>query len=148
MPGIIKEKIPEDSKSMKKPCKDCPFSKSVKPGGLGGSDPAVYVGQGHGPFYLPCHKTCDFTDPNWKDNVSDPKQCAGAAIYRANIERDELFPESLLRLPKDDSVFGSPEELYAHHKGISIEEASRFFISNHPNRLMILEYLKAQQLKK
>lgn len=142
MPGFI-EKVPEDSKSMKKPCKDCPFSKTVIPGGLGGSDPSVYIGQGHGPFYLPCHKTCDFTDPDWKDNIQNQKQCAGAAIYRANIERQQFMPDSLLKLDKDNSVFESPEELYAHHKEISIEEAKKFLSKNSPEYLLCREYLIA-----
>lgn len=148
MPGIIKDSIPEGSKSMKKPCKDCPFSRTVKPGALGGSPAATFVGQGHGPFYLPCHKTCDFDDPNWKDNVTGPKQCAGAAMYRANIERAELMPNSLLKLPKSDLVFGSPEELFAHHQQVSIENATLYLSENTPEKLMVREIQIAQELQK
>lgn len=36
--------------SLKKPCDKCPFSRSVQPGALGGSDPLVYVAQARGPF--------------------------------------------------------------------------------------------------
>lgn len=148
MPGFIKDTIPEESKTMVKPCKDCPYSKTVIPGGLGGAKPEVYIGQGHGPFYLPCHKTCDFSDPNWKDNVTTPKQCAGAAIYRANIERADLFPNSLLKLPKNASVFETPEQLYSHHAGVSIEEAKLYLRNNGPEILMLKEMRIANELNK
>jgi hypothetical protein len=145
---IDKDKIPEKSKTLKKQCKDCPYSKTVVPGGLGGAKPEVYIGQGHGPFYLPCHKTCDFNDPNWKDNVTNPKQCAGAAIYRANIERADIMPKSLLKLPKNNSVFESPEELYSHHAKVSMKEAELFLKSNDPEVLMRKEIIIANELNK
>ncbi len=139
------ESVPEDSKRIKKPCKDCPYSKTVKPGALGGSNPDVYVGQGHGPFYLPCHKTCNFDDPNWKTDFESPQQCAGAAIYRANIGRDKIMPAMLHKLPKDDSVFGSPEELLAHHKGISIEAVTEYLKKYTPDMLMTQEFYRAMK---
>jgi hypothetical protein len=139
--GLITKELSDKTKKLKQPCNECPYSKSVTPGALGGSDPEVYIGQGHGPFWLPCHKNCDFSDPNWKENY-EVQQCAGAAIYRANTERDSIMPDSLLKLPKSDKVFESPEELYAHHKGISIEEAQEFLKCNTPDRLMVLEFLK------
>jgi len=92
----------------KVPCGECPFSRTAQPGGTGGSSPSVYVGQGHGPFWLPCHAHSDFDDPNWKNDTSKP-QCAGAAIYRANIGRARLMPKELHQLPPDtELVFGSP----------------------------------------
>lgn len=137
--SIIK-KLDDSTKKLKKPCADCPYSKTVTPGVLGGSDASVYVGQGHGPFWLPCHKTCDFTDPNWKDNHT-VQQCAGAAIYRANIDRAKLMPGSLHTLDKSDTVFQSPEELYAHHKQISLEEATEY-LKQHPAEILMLEEFK------
>jgi hypothetical protein len=134
---------PEESKRLKKACGACPYSKTVVPGALGGSDPDVYVGQGHGPFYLPCHKTCDFDNPDWKTDSQTPLQCAGAAIYRANIDRAKLMPLTLHTLPKDDSCFGSPEELLAHHKGISIVEATEYLKHNTPDMLMYREFYRA-----
>ena len=140
MAGIIND-LSDDTKKLKSPCGACPYSKSVIPGATGGSDPEVYVSQGHGPFWLPCHKTCDFSDPSWKENYQ-AQQCAGAAIYRANIERDSLMPAMMHKLPKNDKVFGSPGELYAHHKQITIEEAKLFLQNNSPDTLMIKEFLK------
>lgn len=143
---FISEQLSEDTKKLKKPCKDCPYSRTVIPGALGGSDPEVYIGQGQGSFWLPCHKTCDFSDPNWKTDYQSTQQCAGAAMYRANIGRDKTLSPQLLRLPPSELAFGSPEELYAHHKGISIEGAKLHLRANPPDRLMAIEYYKAHNL--
>jgi hypothetical protein len=133
--------IPEDTKKLQKPCNECPFSKTIKPGFLGGSDATVYVGQGYGPFWLPCHKNCDFSNSDWKKDVT-AQQCAGAAIYRANTGRDHLFPSFMHRLPKDACVFESPEQLLAHHKNISLEEAAEFLRKHSP------AYWYARELEK
>ena len=136
--------VPDNTKKLQKPCNECPFSKTIEPGFTGGSDPSVYIGQGHGSFWLPCHKDCDFDDPDWKKDTS-VQQCAGAAIYRANIERDHLMPKMLHRLPKSDLAFESPEELYAHHKGISLQEATEFLKNNPPRHLMAAEFCKIER---
>ena len=36
-----------DKKQHTKPCAECPFSRQVEPGGTGGANPLVYVGQAH-----------------------------------------------------------------------------------------------------
>ena len=141
---LILEPLPENTKRMTKPCDACPYSPGVTPGALGGSDPAVYIGQGHGAFWLPCHKTCDFGDPEWKTNYSGTQQCAGAAIYRANIKRDALMPAQLLKLPASDQAFESAAKLYAHHKGISLEEATAWLLHNSPEFLMHREFHRAK----
>lgn len=137
----------EDTKKLKKLCNACPFSRSVTPGALGGSDPAVYIGQGHGPFWLPCHKNCDFNDPEWKTDTS-VQQCAGAAIYRSNLNRENMMPKHLHKLPANSEyVFSTPAELYAHHKGISLEDAQEYLKRNPPNLLMMQEFHKVQNLQ-
>lgn len=75
---------------------------------------------------LPCHLHCDFKDPNWKskDTLVETPQCAGAAIFRANMGLSSAMPKSLHKMPADTSkVFSNPQEFYAHHKGISMAEA-------------------------
>ena len=97
-----------------KPCKTCPFSKAVEPGALGGSSVETYVGQANGPFFLPCHESTDYDDPNWKKDTAKP-QCRGAAQFRANVGR-EFSNELLQTEERDDSeVFGSYPEFIAHH---------------------------------
>lgn len=108
----------------KHPCTGCPFSPAVTPGETGGSDPLIYVGQANGPFWLPCHN-----DPHYEGKQSDPKtvgQCAGAAIFRANIGVAERMPAALVKLPANDQLaFTNEAALVAHHKQISLEEAAR-----------------------
>jgi hypothetical protein len=105
------------------PCAECPFSRAVKTGGTGGTDPRVYVGQACGPFLLPCHM-----DPRYSENKrsTDLLQCVGAAVFRSNIGVHNFIglPDFLLREPIDvEKVFATPAELLAHHMGISLEEA-------------------------
>ena len=99
---------------MKTPCNTCPFRRDVQPGALGGSPVTTFVGQVHGPFWLPCHSFTNYSDPNWKTDYSKP-QCVGAAIYRANAVRHQL-PEALLKMEPDHKlVFSTPEQFLSHH---------------------------------
>ena len=106
------------------PCSNCPFSRAVAPGALGGSPVETFIGQAYGPFVLPCHKACDFSDPDWKAKAIDTPQCAGAAIFRANVKVAPMMPPSLHALPEDKvTVFASAVEFYAHHKQVDIDTA-------------------------
>ena len=97
------------------PCAACPFSKTCKPGALGGSSPEVYIGQASGPFFLPCHSTHNYKDEADRRNHANP-QCAGAAIFRTNAGVAEKMPKGLLRLPAGNpNVFGSFAEFVSHH---------------------------------
>lgn len=128
------------------PCADCPFRK--KTGVLGGSPPETYVGQAHGPFFLPCHSTHDHTKLEARLN-RDNTQCAGAAIFRANIGRDTLMPDKLLHLPADTKdVFASHAELLAFHLGISLEEAEARLKIETPVELMHRELRKGAERTK
>jgi hypothetical protein len=133
----------------KKPCKECPFKREntlegEKPGG---SSPEVYIGQAQGPFWLPCHM-----DPAYKDKKSDPTcvdQCAGAAIFRANVEGQLRYklPEQLMFLQKDTAlVFASFEEFYAHYKNISRQEAKKILTPDKLEELLIAEYYEWKNL--
>lgn len=108
------------------PCAECPFARHIKPGALGGSPTSTYVGQANGPFWLPCHCSTDFNDPKWKTDVTKP-QCAGAAIFRANVEVADKMPDFLLKLPKDTTkVFASFAEFVAHHEQVPLDTAAQF----------------------
>lgn len=114
MKAIIKE-----TKS-KKPCGGCPFkrdntpcSSDTDPSHPGGSHPFVYLGQIHGPFWLPCHQ-----DKNYEgvgSDIAEVNQCRGAAIFRTNVGVADRMPNQLLSLPEDkDNVFANEAE-FAHH---------------------------------
>ncbi len=139
----------KDTCRRKKPCPECPFSRAVEPGTTGGTEPTVYVGQAHGPFWLPCH-----IDPAYKgkgdiSNVKEVDQCAGAAIYRSNIgiaEKIAGIPGDfkLHVLPGDTTlVFATPAELLAHHTGDSIEACKEYLDRVTPEQLTYYEGLKA-----
>lgn len=126
-----------------KPCPECPFSRKVTPGALGGSPPEKYIGQSIGPYKLPCHKHY-VNDPEWRreDTITTP-DCIGAAIFRANIGVGHLLPEVLLRMPPDkEAVFANHAEFLAHHKGIDVV-AARLQLMAKPAVLLLEEQLKA-----
>ena len=86
----------------KSPCSDCPFSRTALKGWLGGMTADEYFRLAHSDEVINCH-------------VKDGPQCAGAAIYRANVgklPRDK----SVLRLPPNrKAVFATPMEFLAYH---------------------------------
>lgn len=87
----------------KKPCSDCPWSRDSLPGWLGSDTAEDWRAMAHGETKVFCH--C----------ISN-QQCAGIAIYRANVckaPRDS----SQLKLPSDHkAVFSTPNEFMEHHK--------------------------------
>ncbi len=86
----------------KKPCSDCPFRRDALPGWLGSISAKEWVGAAHAEAVMLCH-------------VRVPQQCAGAAIYRANVCKSPRSPE-MLRLPSDErTCFSRPDEFLKHH---------------------------------
>jgi hypothetical protein len=97
-----------------KSCGSCPFSKTSKPGGLGGSPIQVYLGQIIGPFFLPCHAQKEYKG---NDTGIQSEQCAGAAVFRANLGIADRMPDMLLHLEagSDPNVFETMPEFIKHH---------------------------------
>jgi hypothetical protein len=110
-------------KHMIEPCVNCPWSPKVKPGALGGSEPQVFLGQAFGPFILPCHKACDFNDPEWKGKMDTTPQCAGAAMFRANVGMSPMLPAEIHKLPRSSKAFSRPEDFLGHHLSVPVEKA-------------------------
>jgi hypothetical protein len=136
--------VEEDvTKQHDKPCAECPFSRAVEPGGTGGSDPTVYVGQAFGPFWLPCHMDAKYK----KDHLDTASlQCAGAAAFRENVGVAKYLPDELLHTRGDvDRVFATPQELIAHHLGIPLEEAENILKDTPPVELLKLEFRKVEE---
>jgi hypothetical protein len=85
-----------------RPCSDCPWRRDSLAGWLGVMSPREWLSAAHGDGTIECH-------------VHPGAQCAGAAIYRANVAK---LPRllSALRLPADRRrVFGAPAEFLEHH---------------------------------
>lgn len=101
------------------PCSECPFARTTPAGMLGGSHPETYIGQAFGPFYLPCHSdyTAEAREGFDKKDMST-RQCAGAAMFRANVGVEKVMPNGIHKLPEDrDKVFATPGEFLSHHMG-------------------------------
>jgi hypothetical protein len=132
--------------SRKKPCKECPFSRAIEPGATGGADPSVYVGQAYGPFWLPCHMDKDYTHATANQKANVLAQCAGAAIFRANVGVEDQMPPWVHQLPADTTLsFASPAELIAHHGKMSLEEAEEFLRAFPPFLLLLIELSKLDE---
>lgn len=132
------------NKELKAPCNECPFTRTSRPGNLGGSSPETYIGQAAGPFLLPCHRTCDFEDPEWRDKIDVNPQCAGAAIFRTHINVAEFMPDDIHLLPSNvDKVFSTSAEFLSHHTGVSLSYATVLLKITPPSVLLRNEMSKA-----
>lgn len=132
----------------RKPCRECPFSKSIAPdnphGTLGGGNPLTYIGQAQGAFLLSCHM-----DPKYAENPRSANltQCAGAAIYRANIGVASRMPEQLLALPADpDLAFTSAKEFLVHHSGGDDPVIDALLAAMPPDMLLAIEMRRSGTL--
>jgi hypothetical protein len=132
--------------SLKKPCAECPFRRDLTDAGRAGLDEKdgvlALVGQAVGPFLLPCHM-----DPGYRgqgDANPELAQCAGAATFRANLGVTPLMPTGLHALPPDrEAVVGTPAELVAAHRRVSLAEAERILCERPPAALFREELRKA-----
>jgi len=88
----------EVAKQIKKPCEDCPFRRNAVPGWLADQTPAEYCQMAHSNDLIQCH-TKKLAD-------GDHVQCAGAAIYRANVSKRCDAPS--ITLPKTQRLSSLP----------------------------------------
>lgn len=65
----------------------------------------------HGEVAIACHLT--ITNESWDD--AGMRQCAGAAIYRANVAKAPRSPDVIVLQPDRDKVFCRSTEFIAHH---------------------------------
>lgn len=99
----------------KKPCDDCPFRRNAIPGWLGGYTPRQFTLMAHGDSRMFCH-TLKRDKENWHE-------CAGAAIYRANVCKSPRLDASgkvPLALPADKKVLSWDFEKY--HESVGEKE--------------------------
>ena len=84
------------------PCSDCPWRRDALPSWLGALSVEDWIQAAHGESRIDCH-------------VHKGPECAGAAIYRANVCKTLRDP-SRLKLPPDRArVFATPAEFRAYH---------------------------------
>lgn len=87
----------------KHPCADCPWSRKALKGYTGSLTPEDWIRMVHGEDYIDCHCTTN-------------QQCAGAAIFRANVHKLTRHPLLLRLKPNTKIVFASNEEFLKHHE--------------------------------
>lgn len=95
------------SKQHSKPCSDCPWSRKSISGWLGPHDADTWLRIAHGDGRIECH-ALKGRQGNW--------QCAGAAIYRANVCKSVPYPE-VMRLPSNTKLVFGFHEFKPHHEG-------------------------------
>lgn len=87
-----------------KACSDCPFARHSIQGWLGSMSADEWLNAAHGEATADCHITTN-------------QQCAGMAIYRANICKLPRNRDAM-RLPADrQAVFSNRMEFKEHHEG-------------------------------
>lgn len=96
------EDVVESDEQHTKPCADCPWARKAVNGWLGSLTSEQWLREAFGEARIDCH------------TIIGP-QCAGAAIFRANICKKPR-DRSLLLLPPDNKlVFSNPMEFTEHH---------------------------------
>jgi hypothetical protein len=86
------------------PCSDCPFDRTALKGWLGETSPELWAQIVHGEGRIDCH-------------TITPMQCAGAAIFRANVLKQLRDPDAFRLPPNKARCFSSTKEFIAHHRG-------------------------------
>lgn len=85
-----------------KPCSDCPWARKALPGWLGSHSADEWLAAAHGEARIDCHTLLG-------------AQCAGGAIYRANMAKRPRDGSLLVLTADRERVFASPAEFTAHH---------------------------------
>jgi hypothetical protein len=89
-------------KQHRKPCSDCPFARTALRGWLGSMTAEEWLAGAHGEALIDCH------------TVSN-QQCAGSAIYRANMAKSCRRKDVLVLPPNKELAFAHPQEFLNHH---------------------------------
>lgn len=97
-----------------RPCNECPWLRTARPGHLGPNTAKEWAEMAHGESPVACHETITHADQDWREL----RQCAGMAIFRANIFKTPRHPKvARAKEPDTDRVFAWDDEFIAHHEG-------------------------------
>ncbi len=90
-----------------RPCSDCPWTRRSMPGWLGSLTIEDWIAAAHGESHVECHTLIG-------------AQCAGIAIYRANVYKRVRDPMAM-HLPADRvAIFESPIAFATHHRTLPV----------------------------
>lgn len=93
------------------PCVECPFLRSAVPGHIGPYMAHEWPEMCHAEGPIACHMTIEREGQPWPEL----KQCAGAAIFRANIFKSPRHPNIAKGERDTVRVFAWDDEFIAHH---------------------------------
>lgn len=96
-----------------RPCNECPWLRTSVPGYLGPSSAEEWIEMAHGETPIACHMTIEHDGQDW----SELRQCAGAAIFRANVCKTPRHPMVARAKPNTEAVFSWNDEFLEHHEG-------------------------------
>lgn len=85
-----------------RPCSDCPWARTALHGWLGNGTSEEWVHIAHRDDRVDCHVIVNM-------------QCAGLAVYRANVCKSPRDPKILKLAPDRERVFATPFEFLEHH---------------------------------
>lgn len=80
----------------------------------------------------------------WRADPLNQTPCVGAATYRTNCSYNHLRGRLPMYPENKVDVFGSEDELLAHHRGISLEEARAHLTRKPPLSMMGEELVRAE----
>lgn len=96
-----------------KPCNECPWLRTSRPGYLGPVTAQEWINTAHSEAVIACHQTIKY---NGQD-VSEMRQCAGAATFRTNVFKSPRHPNiATSDEPDRETVFGNNKEFLDHHE--------------------------------
>lgn len=105
---------------LKKPCAQCPYKRDSAPGWTGDYAPEDLVTVVQQEQDFPCHTLINYNDPDWRDNLEEAQQCAGWAVFAANMAKSPRDPEKrefVKRAGRSAECFSFPPELIEYHSG-------------------------------
>lgn len=100
---ITSDEAPYSNIQHGRPCTDCPFARTAFSGWLGDNSAEEWVAMLHGEARIDCHA------------IIGP-QCAGAAIYRANVGKLPRDKTLFMLLADRKLAFAGPGEFVRHHE--------------------------------
>jgi hypothetical protein len=102
---------------LKKPCKNCPFSKGSMKGYLGAyKDPKEFLDVHYRTDQQnPCHMTVDYERDDWQDQLPDATACVGQQIMYRNSYKEPRVWSIPADIGESDDVFKYPNDFMEHH---------------------------------
>lgn len=101
----------------KRPCTECPWRRDSLRSYLGPHDADEWLAMAHGESQIACHVTIPEGTPEDGSDLHEMTQCAGAAIFRANVFKSPRWATADEHLPRDtDTVFAWNDEFKDHHE--------------------------------